>query len=246
MDDNQSTQQSSQQRSNLQLARARRRSSAKSSALSSLFALLLSPWLLWPLLWLILLLIATLSIFSLTFTGFVDRVDPVPLVAPTPETATSGSDRIAIWVVGAIVACAAGYGVVFRQLQGSSSQPKRQRRQRRTRKRLPRISPRVETSVVEPTISVPPPKPSVKVTESVEPPPVAKIREPQISEPPTAEVKDTIPISDSHGSSEDPRVTILPPEELQAVDVEKVSLAEMMDIRKHRPLSSILGKTYDE
>ncbi|MUL38489.1 hypothetical protein [Gloeocapsopsis dulcis] len=244
-DDNQSTQQSSQQRSDLQLARARRRGSAKSTALNSLFALLLSPWLLWPLLWLILLLATTLSIFSLTFTGFVDRVEtPVPLVVQTPDTATSGSNRIAIWVVGAIVVCAVGYGIVFRQLQGSS-QPKRQRRQR-TRKRLPRkVRPRVKSTGVEPTISVPTPEPPVKVTESVEPP-IAKIREPQIPEPPITDVKETIPVSDGNGSGEDPKVTILPPEEIQSVNVTRVLLAEMMDIRKHRSLSSILGKTYDD
>jgi hypothetical protein len=242
MDDNQSTQQSSQQRSsNLQLTRAKRRESPI-SALSSLFTLLLSPWLLWPLLWLILLLAATLSIFSLTFTGFVDRENTsVPQVVQIPE-ATSGGDRIAIWVVGAVVACAAGYWVVFRQLQGSSQPKRKHSRRQRTRKRLPRkVYPSVESTEVEPNISIPAPESPIKVVE----PPIAKIKHPQIPTPIT-EVNKTAPVSDNNTGGEEPKVTILPPEEIQAVDVAKVSLAEMMDIRKHRPLSSILGKTYDD
>lgn len=246
MDNNQSTQQSSN--NDLHLARARRRGSAKSSGLNSLFALLRSPWLLWPLLWLILLLAATFSIFSLTFTGFVNREEPVPLVVQVPDVATSGSDRVAIWAIGAMVACAAGYWVVFRQLQGSS-QPKkqRQRRQRRSHKSrqrqlqiLPVQQPATSTRVKPLTVVEP------NIPEPIPEPPVVETAEPTIPEPPVVEVKETNPISDSNGINEEPIITILPPEDSQQVDVEKVSLAEMMDIRKHRPLSSILGKTYDE
>lgn len=245
MDDNQSTQQSSQQRHDLQLARARRRGSPRSSAWNSLVALLLSPWLLWPLLWLILLLAASVSIFSLTFTGFSDRPNSVPQVAPVPAV-NSDSDHIAIWVIGAIVVCAAGYWVVLRQLQDSSP-PQRQRRAKRSRKRLPqKLRSRVKSTIVEPTTSTPTPEPSVTFTESVAEPPIINSREPQNSTPPIADIPEPFSGSDSNGSSVDPQVTILPPEEVESVDVEKVSLAEMMDIRKHRPLSSILGKTYDE
>ncbi|OKH26432.1 hypothetical protein [Chroogloeocystis siderophila] len=241
MDDNQSTQQSSQQRSNLQLARARRRGSAKSSTLlNSVLAVLCSPWLLWPLLWLILLLVATLSIFSLTFAGFVDRPESAPLVVQVPDAVITGSDRLVIWVVGAIVICAAGYWVVFRQLKGSS-QPKRkhQRRQRRSRNRKQQL----QMLLAQQPSAVPRVKPPIVIEPEISPtpkPPVVEVAEPHSFEPTVVEVLD------SNGSREDPVITILPPEDAQQVDVEKVALAEMMDIRKRRSLSSILGKTYDE
>ncbi|PPS42670.1 hypothetical protein [Chroococcidiopsis sp. TS-821] len=250
MDENQSTQQSSRQRSALQLARARRRGSAKSSTFfNSVLALLRSPWLLWPLLWLILLLAATLSIFSLTFAGFVDRPESTPLVVQVPEATIINSNRLLVWIIGAIVICAAGYWVVFRQLKGSS-QPirKRQRRQRRRSRnrqrqvqmlqaQQPSTTPSAKPPSVEPNTSIPTSTPTLPVTE---------VTEHRSSEPPVVEVTEPNSVSASHGSSENPVITILPPEDVQPVDVEKVSLAEMMDIRKRRSLAAILGKTYDE
>ena len=44
----------------------------------------------------------------------------------------------------------------------------------------------------------------------------------------------------------EPLVTVLPPEQSHPLDAGEESLAEMMDIRKHRPLSSILGETFIE
>ena len=41
-------------------------------------------------------------------------------------------------------------------------------------------------------------------------------------------------------------VTVLPPEQSHPLDAGEESLAEMMDIRKDRPLSSILGETFIE
>lgn len=240
MDDNQSTQQSSD--GDLQITHTRHRK--KTPSRNFLIRVLQrSPWLLWLVLWLSLFIATSLSIFSLTYAGFGTRqARPLPpIIVETPASASSRNDsQIALWVLGAIFVCGAGYWFVFRQLQ-APPKPKRIRlkRQQSRDQRLQRLNSLKEvpqtaptTPLVEPLISVPPVEPA---------PPKPPISEPEVISAPEYS---NVPDDNNDDRQAEPVITILPPEASPPVDVENVSLAEMMDMRKHRSLSSILGKDY--
>lgn len=207
MENNETTQQSSQS-SQSKLARSNRRS-GKLVSLSFLLKLLKRwPLIIWSGVGVFLIAITAISIFSLTYTGRVQKEKPasLPVEQPVQPSSRRGDS---LWLLGAIViTCAVGSVVIAQRWKTSRAVNLRQR-VKSSSKTLTRRQQR-KRAVQE--------SPSITTDESA---------------PPAAPAP----------TDQKPVVTVLPPEENHPSDTSQEQLAEMMDIRKHKSLSSILDNS---
>ncbi len=215
MEKNQNTQQSSLSSSKLVRRSGRR---PRLPAGWNLISLLKHhPWLIWSGLWLFLLATTTTAIFSLTNGDYVaqePQPKPVKVESPT-ETSFPAGSAIPLWVLSAVaLSCAAGYLVISKKLNSLSRRPAKLRKS-------------VESSS-EQTLT-------------------RRQRREQLHQelpPVTAPLEQMPPVTPPLPAEIEPVVTVLPPEESHPLDSGEESLAEMMDIRKQRSLSSILGEPF--
>lgn len=239
MENNQSTQHSSELDYS-KLARSSR--STLSNNLKSLLTLLKHwPWLIWGGVGVLLFAISAIAILSLTYPLSLEQEEPTkPILAGEPtETSFRRASYVPLWVVGtAALTFAAGSLVIFKLLNSSSRSSKL--RERYSRRSLTRRQQR--KVLLQGHSSVPTqPEPSPLPTMPVEMVPVVMLPSQEsysltLAEESLAILGDHSPCSNAES---EPVVTVLPPEENHLVDLEE-SLAEIMDIRKHRSLSSIL------
>lgn len=220
MENNESTQQQSSELSDSKLAQSSRRP-AQLATLNFLLKLLKRwPWLVWTGVWAFLLLITAIAIFSLTYTGGVQHKEPepTPRAAENPaETSSQKGSPMPLLLLGAVaLSCVAGSLVLAKRRLATSSQQPTKLRQRQ-RSSARGLTRRQQRKQL---LQEPPPIPT---------PP----EEPQ---PPVAPVP----------AETEPVVTVLPPEESHPLDAGEESLVEMMDIRKNRSLSSLLGDNFKE
>lgn len=240
MENNQSTQQSTEA-SDSKLASSSRPGVGLPDKINFLLQFLKrAPWLIWAALWLLLVATSVVAIFNLTHTGFVAQrnlqptpantlplvktpaktTQPTPLQKPVKVPSRTGTS-LALLLIGAAVICTVGYLVVFKILFTPSSGKTRQR-VRASQRRHNRQQRRRLLQANNPPIIVTP----VPEENALEPEPEPK----------------NINLNNAYT---EPVVTILPPETSEPLNVE-VSLAEMMDIRKHRSLSSILEENVEQ
>lgn len=211
MENNQTTQQQSSESSDSKLAQSN--PVGKPTGLNSVFALLNHrPWLIWSGVMAFLLAITAIALFSLTHTGNVEQeLEPTPVAGENPAaTSSQTGNPMTLWLLGAVALSCAAGSLVIYKRLNDPS------RSGKLRKRVKRSSAQVLTRRQQRQQrlqeSPPVPTPVVEPLAVVAPVPVET----------------------------EPVVTVVPPEESHPLDSGEESLAEMMDIRKQRPLSSIL------
>lgn len=211
MDNNQTIQQQSSESSDSNLAQSN--PVGKPAGLKSILALLNHhPWLIWSGVWVFLLAITAIALFSLTHTGHVEQTpEPTPVAAEKPAAKSSQTGNpMTLWLLGAVALSCAAGSLVIYKRLKNPSWPSQ------LRKRVKRSSAQVLTRRQQ------------------------RQQQPQESPPvPTPVVESLAPVATAPDETE-PMVTVVPPEESHPLDSGEESLAEMMDIRKQRPLSSIL------
>lgn len=241
MENNQSTQQSSELGYS-KLTRSRQKTALLDNLNSLLTLFKHWPWLIWGGVGVLLLAIAAIAILSLTHPISLEQEpEPKPIAAERPiETSFQRDSYVPLWVVGAAaLTFATGSLVIFKllnssswsfKLRGSSGRALTRRQQRKLLLQgyssvhtQPEPSPPAPISVeIEPVVILPPEE-SHSLTSAEES---------------LAEMLDDSSLSTSEIAESEPVVTVLPPEN-HLVDSGE-SLAEIMDIRKHRSLASIL------
>lgn len=250
MSNNQSTQQSSQ---------LSKPEPPKSSRNRQLELLRNHPWLLLIVVGALLAAIAALAISSLVSIGRVTGDKPAQTTINTDETTQFGEQqptKSANWLVAIVLlgAGSAGAVVIYRRLK-SSGMPTfswwrnaKSRLTRRQQRKLLLQQSKTTALIVEPqpvAVVESPPIVDIVVVEDntsaseLEPAEVAlPLEEIVIDADLQPPVEPEVVASNLESNLQEPIVTILPPENEQAVDTR--SLAEMMDIRQHLPLSTIL------
>lgn len=218
MENNQSTQQSS-----AKLTRSNRRPRQTVNWNFLLTLLKHSPWLIWVGVLVLLSAISFNAISSLIYGGNLPQAEPqpAPIAAQKPaKTSSQTTSYPQLWLFGAVaLSCVAGSLIIYKRL--NSSQP-HQLRLRSSGRSLTRRQQRKRTIKALPS-SFPLRKPPLSaITSSIS----TAVESPS----PTTPVLD----------KSEPVVTVLTPESSQRLDSGEESLAEMMDIRKQRSLSSIL------
>ncbi len=243
MENNQNTQQSSEL-GDSKLVRLSRRN-APSDNLNSLLMLFKRwNWLTWVGAWVLLLGITAISILSLVYPISLSP-EPKTVAAENP-TETSPKAGSLLWAVGAAVTFA-GSLVIFKRLSSSSHSDIRRRSSERslTRRQQRKLllqghsSSSTQPELLSPTAPMP-----VEIAPVV----MLPLEDLVDSEESLAQMLgDRSPLSGSDltaakclNAESEPVVTVLSPESSQLVDSEEESLAEMMDIRRHRSLASIL------
>ena len=215
MEKNQNTQQSSLSSSKLAHRSGRR---LRLPAGWNLISLLKHhPWLIWSGLWLFLLATTVTAIFSLTNSDYVAQEEPQskPVTVENPaETSFPAGSAMPLWLLSAVALTCATGYLVISKKLNSSSRPAKLRKSAESSSEQ-MLTRRQQREQLHP--GLPP------VTAPLE-------QKPPITPPLPAEIE--------------PVVTVLPPEESHPLDSGEESLAEMMDIRKQRSLSSILGETF--
>ncbi|MBW4506349.1 MAG: hypothetical protein KME64_07545 [Scytonematopsis contorta HA4267-MV1] len=167
----------------------------------------------------------------------VEVEEPVPVAAqPTQMPAKDSDNPIALWMIAAIaLSCGGGCVLILRMLSQQKSQA--QRPQKTVNRYQARVSQRRQStrdtfgsSRME-TRSQPQRKPSIFV------PPQPRMQNHPVFVPPQVIQSAVMAMPRPR-----PTVTVLPPETNYQQKKNRQSLAEMMDIRKENPLSSILKK----
>jgi hypothetical protein len=235
MENNQSSQKQRSKTSSSQAASSLLHPKVILAAWSSSFKLLKNnPWLIFSGVLLVLFSLAGMSIMSLTYVKHTAQ--QVPESAATlvkeevPESSAQGKPTD-LWLLVAIAAsCAVGSLLIFKHLNRSLVPSKPIRRVKtgvQVQKNAPREKPARKT--------IPPQPVSVSVQKSVpRPMPVASL--PPKLVPKTAP---PMPITPTLAKNQ-PVMTVLPPESTYKLDRQDTSLADVLDIRKQRSLSSIL------
>lgn len=206
------------------------------------------PWLIWGGMWVLLLLISIISIISLTHPIGVEQEEPQqkPIAVEkqtkiSPQTRSPQTDRtLPLLVLGATVFTLTAGSLVIIKLRYSKRSPKRsltRRQQRKLMLEAQASSSATQSQPLTPPAPTPDAQPGVTVLPSQKPLDAGVIEVPDDSLPLSATDNLT---QDKDSKPEEPLVTVLPPEESDLADPGEELLAEKMDIRKHRSLSSIL------
>lgn len=240
MDNNQSTQQSS----GLNYSEVTQSSHRHTPGNKNFLIAMLRhyPWLIWGGMWLLLLLVSIASIISLTHPIGVEPEEPQqkPVAVEKPTKISPQTDRtLPLLVLGAAAfTITAGSLVVIKFRYSKARSPKRSLTRRQQRK----LMLEAQTSATQSQPLTPPaPMPNLQPGVTVQP-----LEKPldtgEVIEVPDDNLPSTANNSTQNNDlkPEEPLVTVLPPEENDLTDAGEELLAEKMDIRKHRSLSSIL------
>jgi hypothetical protein len=207
-----------------------------------------SPWLVLIGVWSFLAAITTIAFFSITQVSNLkqEEPEPTPVETANPNTFQTRSSR-PWWLLGTVALIgAAGSVVIAKWVKSSSGLPKLRQRAKFTAKRkLTRRQQRKILQGKQPSFTSLPIVPLPAKTE-----PEITVLQPEenqslqsseslVEKMPPAEEKQLLNLEQLHA------VTVLPPEN-NTLNSGEESLAEKMDIRKHLPLSTILGETYQE
>lgn len=195
-----------------------RRSRLQSGSNSLLDLFKRHPWLFWSGVWVLLLsaaaLISSIAILSLTHTGRTAHEEPQPTPIATENPAKT-SQTNNVSSLWVLGAIALTCGAGYLVIS----------------KRLNSSSPRLAKPLKRSSARTPTRRQRRRRSLQGLPP---------VSTPPEPIPTVTSPVP----ADVEPVVTVLPPEEIRPLDSGEESLAEMMDIRKQRSLSSILGETF--
>lgn len=246
MDNHQSTQQSSE----LDYSEVTQSSHRHTPGNKIFFMAMLRhyPWLIWGGMWVLLLLISIISIISLTHPIGVEQEEPqqkpIAVEKPTkipPQTRSPQTDRTLPLLVlsAAAFTLTAGSLVIIKLRYSKARSPKRSLTRRQQRKLMleAQASSATQSQPLTPPTPTPDVQPGVTVLPSQEPLAPGVIEVPDNSLPLSAADNLT---QNKDSKPEEPLVTVLPPEENDLADAGEELLAEKMDIRKYRSLSSIL------
>lgn len=235
MENNQSTQQ-------LSVAQSNRRHSSPHKSNSLLALLRRYPWLIWGGVWLLLLVISATALLSMTYTISLEpEPEQKPVAVETTQTYSQTGKTISLLMLGATVfTLTAGSLVIFKILHSASRSSGQLTRRQQRKLLLESQAVATQPQQVTNPLEIPAAQPGVMLPSPEQPLNAEKqafIEVPGNSLP--ASAKDNLTQGNDLNLAE-PVVTVLPPEENQVVEPDEESLAEKMDIRKHRSLPSIL------
>lgn len=237
MDNHQSTQQSAELDYSEVTQSKRRHTSGNKNFLMAM--LRHYPWLIWGGMWILLLLISIISIISLTHPLGVEQEEPQqkPVAVAKPIKISPQTDRtLPLLVLSATAFTLTAGSLVIIKLRYSTRSPKRSLTRRQQRKLM--LEAQASSATQSQPLTPPAPMPVQRVTVL----PSEKPLDAGVIEVPD----DSLPASATDNSTPgkdlkpEPLVTVLPPEENDLAEADEELLAEKMDIRKHRSLSSIL------
>lgn len=192
------------------------RSPVQFASLNSILKLIKRwPWLILPGVWVFLIALTAIALFSLTYTGRVQQEEPKPTPVATDNLPETSSQASNPIALWLLgtATLTCAAGYLVIYKRLNSSSRPAKLRERVKRSFTQGLTRRQQRKRL--------------LQES---PPVSTPLEPL---PPVVPVPTEI----------EPVVTVVPPEESHPLDSGEESLAEMMDIRKHQSLSSILGNS---
>lgn len=176
--------------------------------------------------WVVVLVMAALAVNGLTSPGPIEQTPTTPVNVQTPVTPESSNishqgNKIPVWSLGAIaLACAAGSLTISQRLQQSKLQ-----QSKRPRKVAKRLKPYPAAK------ALPPSKqrqlPGAVASGALSLPPGHRKAAPMATKAAAITV------------TTEPVVTVLPAEQSHPLDWGDANLADMMDLRKQQPLSSL-------
>lgn len=200
------------------------------------------PLLFWSGIWVVILLVAGLAVMGLTSPGPIEQAEQKAaepaapaVVAPVADPSVQTDPKLLLWLFGAIaLGCAGGSILISQRL--NTSEP--------SRKRLKPLKPYPATK--SSTLQQRP-----KAQRSTRPVPAVRKQasapataQPPIRTAPPAKPQERSQVFNHSLQSRPPQVepvvTVVPAEESHPLDWGDGNLADMMDMRKRQPLSSLL------
>jgi hypothetical protein len=260
MENNQITQQSSESNSSQPSLSRRWGNSANSYFLVNLIKH--RPWLLWVAVTAFLFTTIYLSLVSITQTGFVknEQPKPTPVVTENPEATSSQTDNsVFLWLLGVVILGSGASAIaiakilptlsqsqLYQHFQSTSTKAFARRRQRKlllqSKQQMSFIPPVASEAAPSPIVSVPPPESQeqFQVEERIL---IVLDNQPlNLGEESEAQL---LTQEEILSFSEQEWLDIVPDsEDNNSIAVGTESLAEMLDLRKKLPLSTLLGENF--
>lgn len=257
MENNQITQQSSESNSTQPSLSRRWGNSANSYFLVNLIKH--RPWLLWIAVTAFLFTTIYLSLVSITQTGFVknEQPKPTPIVTENPEARSSQTDNsVFLWLLGVVILGSGASAIAIAKLlptlsqshhfQSISTKAFARRRQRKlllqSQQQMSSISLVASEAAPSPIVSVPPPESQeqFQVEERI----LIVLDNQPLNLGEESEVQ-LLTQEEIFSFSEQEWVDIVPDSaDNNSIAVGTESLAEMLDLRKQLPLSTLLGENF--
>ena len=253
MENNQITQQSSESNSTEPSSSRRWGNSANSSFLVNLIKH--HPWLLWISVTAFLFTTIYLSLVSITQTGYVKdkQSQPTPVVTENPEATSSQGGSMPLWLLGVLIlGGAAGTIAIALRLPGSFQSTSRKAFARRRQRKL-LLQSQQQMSFIAPIAS-----------EEAAPSPIVSAPPPESQEQFQVEERILIVLDDRSLNLGESEAQLLTQEEILSFSEQEwldivpdsednnpiaagtESLAEMLDLRKKLPLSTLLGENFEK
>lgn len=250
MENNQITQQSSESNSTeASLSKHGWGNSANSSFLVNLIKH--HPWLLWISVTAFLFTTIYLSLVSITQIGYVKDEQPQPTPVVTEPKATSSQDgSVPLWLLGVVIlGGAAGTTAIALRLPGSFQSTSRKAFARRRQRKL-LLQSQQQMSIIQP------------VASEAEPSPILSVPPPESQEQFQVEERILIVLDNRSLNLGESEAQLLTQEEIFSFSEQEwlnivpdsednnpivagtESLAEMLDLRKKLPLSTLLGENF--
>ena len=256
MENNQITQQSSESDSTQPSLSRRWGNSAISYFLVNLIKY--RPWLLWIAVTAFLFTTIYLSLVSITQTGYVkdEQAKPTPVVTENPEATSSQTDNsVFLWLLGVVILGSGASAIAITKLlptlsqyhhfQSISTKAFARRRQRKlllqSQQQMSFLSPVASEAAPSPIVSVPPPESQeqLQVEERIL---IVLDNQPlNLGEESEAQL---LTQEEIFSFSEQEWLDIVASEDNNSIAVGTESLAEMLDLRKKLPLSTLLGENF--
>ena len=257
MENNQITQQSSESDSTQPSLSRRWGNSAISYFLVNLIKY--RPWLLWIAVTAFLFTTIYLSLVSITQTGYVkdEQAKPTPVVTENPEATSSQTDNsVFLWLLGVVIIGSGASAIAIAKLlptlsqshhfQSISTKAFARRRQRKlllqSQQQMSSIPPVASEAAPSSIVSVPPPESQeqFQVEERIL---IVLDNQPlNLGEESEAQL---LTQEEILSFSEKEWLDIVPDsEDNNSIAVGTESLAEMLDLRKQLPLSTLLGENF--
>ena len=251
MENNQITQQSSESNSSEPSLSRRWRNSTNSSFLVNLIKH--RPWLLWIAVVAFLFTTIYLSLVSITQTGFVKNEQPKPTPVVTENPTTSQTDNsVFLGLLGVVIIGSGASAIAIAKLLPTLSQShlqsistiafarRRQRKLLQSQQQMSFLSPVASEAAPSPIVSVPPPESQeqFQVEERIL---IVLDNQPLNLGESEAQL---LTQEEILSFSEEEWLDIVASEDNNPIAAGTESLAEMLDLRKQLPLSTLLGENF--
>jgi hypothetical protein len=193
------------------------------------------PFILWGAALVLVLLMGGLALKGLIYPGPLETIEAeLPTTQPQPQSPQMPEVDSNLWLFGAVaLGCAAGSVLISRRIERLASQPQASQPKVKQRVVASRSSaiPQTQTSTATRRPSAPPRRKKAVAAKKRRGTPTTVLQ----TEPVRMQQAAYTP-----SGVIEPVVTVVPENESHPLDWGEASLAEMMDLRKQKPLSSLL------